>query len=507
MPATATKKKKPTKTPSPHDMMLSAWAEVSAHNGNSAGHSAKTRKHRTASHSGRADLAELFDHAKPISPHAKTSKNSAKQENSTEVDNIIQRYFADVKATQTSARGLGAAKEREIGQRIEDSYITIVGELCGDPVTLLSIGRFYREIGSGQLPTNAMAGTSETQKDAAVHAAMSTGAKRQDDDDAELKTHCHAIADSCVKFADTPANSENSPADTEKKQALTGSIVPIRPEDEYLLEWAKLLPPGEGRSKVQAAMKDIRDAKEELVTGNLRLVISIVTKYRHKNDTHKDMPMLDLIQEGNIGAMRAADKFDYRRGYKFSTYATWWIKQAIIRAVDIQGDMIRIPSHVHDTKRQMLKTEKELYADGTEATQAEIVAATVQKTGKSPRKLEAAKLSTAITMVRLDDPIDDKGTTLASSISDTSTLPADQYENTEMRRRVGQAMTTLTEREAFVLTRRYGLDGEPPQSLQEVANQCDLSRERIRQVEQEALKKLRQSRLRPVRILRDYAVS
>jgi RNA polymerase primary sigma factor len=275
----------------------------------------------------------------------------------------------------------------------------------------------------------------------------------------------------------------------EHSYAADGSAAENAPAEDPLKLYVRQIGSGalltreEERELARRKDEGDEEAKKRLIESNLRLVMSITRNY-----TKASVPLLDLIQEGNLGLIRAVEKFDYRLGYKLSTYATWWIRQAITRALADQGRTIRLPVHVADQVRRLLRARRQLAQKlNHEPTLAELARETQQTEERVRELLELVEIP-----VSLETPVGDGESLYGDLIEDVHSLaPHEESAQQARGRELAGALEQLNPRMRRVLSLRFGLDGESPQTLEEVGTQLGITRERVRQLETRALRELR----------------
>ena len=322
---------------------------------------------------------------------------------------------------------------------------------------------------------------------------------------ATIRKHERFVMNSCIRIAKMPRPTflksfpgnevklEWIDAEIKKGESYAEGLMELRPEilraqrrllaieEEFVLTTPEIK---EINRRMSIGEAKARRAKKEMVEANLRLVISIAKKY-----TNRGLQFLDLIQEGNIGLMKAVDKFEYRRGYKFSTYATWWIRQAITRSIADQARTIRIPVHMIETINKLNRVSRQMLQEmGREPTPEELGIRLEMPEDKVRKVLKIAKEP-----ISMETPIgDDEDSHLGDFIEDTNIhSPMDTATTEGLREATRDVLSGLTAREAKVLSMRFGIDMNTDHTLEEVGKQFDVTRERIRQIEAKALRKLR----------------
>ena len=296
----------------------------------------------------------------------------------------------------------------------------------------------------------------------------------------------HEVAD--VEEPETDEADAAEAEEAESDEEVPAAVKPEATQDPLKLYvraigGGPLLTPAEERELARRKDAGDEDAKRKLIESNLRLVMSITRNY-----TKAGVPLLDLIQEGNLGLIRAVEKFDYKLGFKLSTYATWWIRQAVTRALADQGRTIRLPVHVADQVRRLMRARRQLAQKlNREPTEAELA-----RESGFPEKRVQELLDLVEDPVSLETPVGDGESMYADLIEDIHSERPDESTSKKLRQKeLAQAMLRLNPRMQRVLSLRFGLNGESPQTLEEVGAGLGITRERVRQLESRALRELR----------------
>ena len=406
-----------------------------------------------------------------------------------ETDNVLAQYFGEVRRFAL----LSFAEEQALGRRIKRWQRRVRWALYTSPVALPTLLRSqYRVEHQGVSLREVVQHREETTPDQTAWLA-------------QCRQAIVSLQDLATRLGLLEGRGGMPPRTAQERHVLcherfslwrtwltTCEALQLHPRVHEAmreaLEDARLLQPEDPALQAVSrtwtrAQRELDQAKAQMMQANLRLVIHVATRFRDRG-----VPFLDLIQEGNLGLMRAVDKFEPRRGLRFVTYAHWWIRQAISRAIGEQYRTIRLPSHVIERKSKLHTAATKLWANQGRAPQAQELSAAL---GWTPQEVEDL-LITVQPLAQLQQPITDDGDALQDVLADTQAPQPDALvAEAQMRRGVEEGLVHLTEREAFIVRLRYGLDSHEPHSLQEIGDLLGVSRERVRQLEKQAFTKLR----------------
>jgi RNA polymerase sigma factor (sigma-70 family) len=435
-----------------------------------------------------SEWIEAEDEAVALEFDADTEEQSSEPDE--EFDNLVARYFGDVRRFTLLSRN----EEKQLWERIEHAHSRVRRALHTSPTALPTLTRLWHQVELEEIPLQeVLLETGETLDDKAERRVQfGESVVRLQELAAQLRKlrlRCRATSRSPEKrralrqervklwqqWLDTYAGLALHPNIYEAIRVGLDVELRVSPESPALraadAAWSHW-------------QRALAQAKGQMIRSNLRLVIHVANRYRGRG-----VPFLDLIQEGNIGLMRALDKFEHHRGLKFVTYAHWWVRQAISRAITEQYRTVRLPNHVVERKNKLRTAADRLWGlHGRPANTQELSA----ELGWTPQEVEDLQMVVQ-PMVRLQQPVADDGSMLADILQDRDTAkPEDMLAEEQLQRRLADCLASLTEREAFIVRLRYGLGCKHSHTLQQIADVLGLSRERVRQLERQAFEKLRQ---------------
>lgn len=407
-----------------------------------------------------------------------------------ETDQVLARYLGEVRRFAL----LSVAEEQALGRRITRWQRRVRWALYTAPLALPTLHRLWQQVEQEAIPLHAVvqarAGTPSDSTAQRAHVLQALGHLQ-----ALTASLHHLEAQDGRSRSIAQAQGGQRPARFRLWRAWLTTWETLRVQPHVHTAMGEALaaawqaqptdPSLHAASRAWArAQGALEQAKAQVIQANLRLVIYSALHYRHRG-----VPLLDLIQEGNLGLLRAVDKFEPQRGVKFGTYAHWWIRQAISRAIGEQARAIRLPSHVLERQSKLRAAATQLWARQGRRPSAQDLSAAL---GWTPQQVDALLLAVQ-PLVRLQQPLTDDGTALQEVLEDTQTPPPEvRVAAAHVRRGVDACLGRLTAREALIVRWRYGLDADEPQTLQAIGDVLGLSRERVRQLEQQAFAKLRQ---------------
>ncbi len=424
---------------------------------------------------------------KPRTPKAETAAKESKKNDSKQVKELVGSNGQTIKAVKKSNKSsLGLKKKyndiddlkadlQELNrQGVEIVQDDIVNALDRFDMTDEEVDQFYDWLNSVGIDLMDEAEEEEELEDDDYLATESDEDSDEDEDSEKNIVINYEAAQTYTKI--------NDPVKMYLKEI--GRVSLLKADEEVAI--AKRIELGIENPNDPKLVADGNEAKNELISANLRLVVAIAKKY-----TGRGMLFLDLIQEGNMGLIKAVDKFDYTKGFKFSTYATWWIRQAITRAIADQARTIRIPVHMVETINKMTRIQRQLVQELGRDPSAEEIADRMGGGMSADKVREIQKI--ALDPVSLETPIGEEDDShLGDFIEDKDAISPDQYANNELLKdEINLVLSTLTEREEKVLRLRFGLEDGRTRTLEEVGKEFDVTRERIRQIEAKALRKLK----------------
>lgn len=419
-----------------------------------------------------------------------TEDENKASEQEEEFDNLVARYFSDVRRFSLLSRN----EERDLWQRIERAHERVHRALFLSPTTLPTLTQLRMQVALGEVSLDQ------------VLLDVGSTAAEQDERKTQFIDGVACLEGLASQLLRLQSRGRAATHSARKRRGVREQRTKILREWLHTCEQLGLhatvlqtirmglevevqMRPGDlavrlAYGAVLYTQKSLVQAKTQMIRSNLRLVIHVANRYRGRG-----VPFLDLIQEGNIGLMRALDKFEHRRGLKFVTYAHWWVRQAISRAITEQYRTVRLPNHVVERKNKMRSASDRLWGRyGRPATPQELSI----ELGWTQREVEDLQ-SAVQPIVRLQQPVADDGSMLADILEDhQAQMPEERLAEEQLQQCLEDCLSSLTEREAFIVRLRYGLDCEHAHTLQEIANVLGLSRERVRQLERQAFEKLRQ---------------